>query len=197
MHAVVVSLFLVHAPVVAAPAAPPAAPAPAPAPVVAPPPPPAAPEPKKESALRIGVVDVGAGNVDALVADVVEDALLLELRKLSRSSVIGWKEIRSMLDAEADKQTAGCSDSESCLSEIADAAGVDVLVVCSLAHTDQSVMGLRRIDQRQAQVVGNVQKLLSRAGGEEFLAAIGPAVAELFPDLPLRKGAVRGVAPEL
>src|SRR4051812_19568900 len=90
---------------------------------------PAAPPEKK--ALRIGVVDVSAGNVDPLVADVVEDALLIELRKLSRASVIGWKEIRSMLDAEADKQSAGCSD-ESCLSEIADAAGVDLLVVCSL-----------------------------------------------------------------
>lgn len=156
---------------------------------------PATAEPPQK-ALRIGVVDVSAGNVDPLVADVVEDALLIELRKLSRASVIGWKEIRSMLDAEADKQSAGCTD-ESCLSEIADAAGVDLLVVCSLARTDQSVMGLRRIDQREAKVTGNVQKLLTPAGGEEFLAALGPAVEELFPDLPLKKGAVRGVAPEM
>jgi hypothetical protein len=153
-------------------------------------------EVKKEQPLRIGVVDVGESNVGPLIANVVEDALLVELRKLSRSSVIGWKEIRSMLDVEASKQSLGCSD-ESCLSEIADAVGVDVLVVCSVAHTDSSIIAVRRIDQRQAKVVGDVQKVLPRGNGGEFLGVIGPIVAELFADLPLRRGAVRGVTPEV
>jgi hypothetical protein len=153
-------------------------------------------EVKKEQPLRIGVVDVSESNVGPLIANVVEDALLVELRKLSRSSVIGWKEIRSMLDVEASKQSLGCSD-ESCLSEIADAVGVDVLVVCSVAHTDSSIIAVRRIDQRQAKVVGDVQKVLPRGNGGEFLGVIGPIVDELFADLPLRKGAVRGVTPEV
>lgn len=150
--------------------------------------------PRREGALRIGVVDVAAANVDDLVADVVEDALLVELRKLSRASVIGWKEIRSMIDAEGTKQLAGCE--ESCLAEIADAAGVDVIVVCSVVRTDQSVLSLRRIDQREAKVVADVQRRMTPASGEEFLAALGPAVAEVFADMPLKKGAVRGVAKE-
>ncbi len=150
--------------------------------------------PKREGALRIGVVDVAAANVDELVADVVEDALLVELRKLSLASVIGWKEIRSMIDAEGTKQLAGCE--ESCLAEIADAAGVDVIVVCSVVRTDQSVLSLRRIDQREAKVVADVQKRMTPGSGEEFLAALGPAVAEVFADIPLKKGAVRGVAKE-
>jgi hypothetical protein len=105
-------------------------------------------------------------------------------------------EIRQMLDLEAEKQTLGC-ETDSCLAEIADAVGVDVLVTGTLAKVgDESVFGLKRIDQREAKVTGTVTKRLVPAGGEEFLAAIGPAVEELFPDVALRSGVTRGVPPE-
>ena len=34
------------------------------------------------------------------------------------------------------------------------------------------------------------------AGGEELLAAIGPAVGKLFPEITVKPGLVRGVSPE-
>jgi hypothetical protein len=148
-------------------------------------------------ALRLAVYDFELNDVDGSVGRVVTDSVVFELRKLDRVSVIGMDEVREMLDIEAQKQLVGCAD-ESCLSEIADALGVDGLVSGSLARIgDEHVFSMRRIDQREARVVGAVNQRLVAETGEEFLAAVGPAVEELFPDQPLRAGAERGVSDEL
>jgi hypothetical protein len=184
----------------------PSADAAAPAPTVITAPDPAAPSDAKRAieddgkarARRVGVTRLELHDVERKVGLVVEDSLLAELRKLARTSVIGMREIRAMMDLEADKQSVGCKDDASCLSEIADAVGVDTLVTGSLTRTgDESVLSLRRIDQRAASVVATFEQRLTPAGGEEFLAALGSAVAQLFPDVPLRAGAVRGVDPEV
>ena len=56
---------------------------------------------------------------------------------------------------------------------------------------------MRRIAQSKAKVVGQVSNRFTAEDGEEFLAAVGPAVEELFGDLPLRPERERGVAPEV
>lgn len=102
-----------------------------------------------------------------------------------------------MLDLEAQKQLVGCND-DSCLAEIADSLGVDGVVIGSIARLEsKTVFGLRRIDQREAKTVGQVVEHLTAAQGEEVFAAVGPFVEQLFPEFPLRVGAVRGVSPEL
>jgi hypothetical protein len=186
----------------------PAAPA-EPAPAPPPPPPPPAPtaeppqanpvpkEPPRARVLRIAVVDLEVDDIEPRVANVVADSLVTELRKLEGVSVVGMREIRAMLSLEAEKQTLGCDD-DSCLAEIADALGVDLLVAGNLAAiADETVMGLRRIDQRAARVTHTFNQRLVPAGGEEFLAAIGPGVEKIFPELPLRPGEERGVSGEL
>jgi hypothetical protein len=60
-----------------------------------------------------------------------------------------------------------------------------------------TAFSLRRIDAARAVVVGEYEERLVSAGGAELLAAIGPAVERLFPDVALRPGVRRGVAPEL
>lgn len=147
---------------------------------------------------RLAVPDFQLSGVDERLSRVVLEALMAELRKLTGVSVIGMDEVRQMLDFEAERQSLGCDDDTSCLSEIADALGVDVLVTGSLARIEREhVFALKRIDQREAQVAGAYLQRLVAEDGEEVLAAIGPAVAELFPEVPLRPGAVRGVAPEV
>lgn len=146
--------------------------------------------------VRVAVQDLAVTDVDARVAQVVADSLLVELRKLEGVSVIGMDEVRAMLDQEAARQMTGCDDA-SCLADIAGALGAEILVVGSLARVgDEHVFGLRRIQQAEARVVGTVSRRLVAEDGEEFLAAIGPAVAELFPDYALRPGKERGVAEE-
>ncbi len=147
--------------------------------------------------LRIAVYDFKRADIPAKWGSVVLSALLTELRKLQRVNVIGIDEVRAMLGMEAEKAALGC-DEDSCLTEIADALDVDVIVVGSLSKVGaEHVFALRRISQVEAKVDGGITRRFKDADGEAFLAAIGPAVGELFPERPLRPGAKRGVDPEL
>ena len=129
---------------------------------------------------------------------IVADNLVAELRKLGGISVVSMDEVRAMLEMESERQLLGCSeDSSSCLAEIADALGADVVVSGGIATLDGArVFSLRRVDHRRAAVTGQVEERLIAAGGEELLAAIGPAIEKLFPELPLKVGASRGVPRE-
>lgn len=143
--------------------------------------------------LRVAVTELELAGVEARQGRVVQMALLAELRKLEGVSVIGTDEVRAMLEMEANRQLLGCTDS-GCLSEIADALGADVMVVGTLARSgESSVFGLKRINQREAKVAGSFDRRFAAGNGEEFLASIGPAVEQLFGELPLRSGRSRGV----
>ncbi len=145
-------------------------------------------------ATRIAVYDFELAGVEPNVGAVVTDSVLAEMRKLQRVSAIGMDEIRDMLSHEANKQFMGCEENEACLAEIAGALGVDELVSGSLSKVEGShVMVIRRIDQNRAKVVGTVDKRLKAESGQEFLAAVGPSVEELFPEYPVREGVTRGV----
>jgi hypothetical protein len=159
-------------------------------------------------ALRIAVYKLEAVGVAPQVARVAEQALLAELRKLQRSSVLSYDEVQSMIDHEAQQQLLGCSES-SCLAEIAEALGADVLITGSMiAVAKQVQLAWKRIEPATASVTQTYTKSVlvpdgetelsgASAGAEEILALIGPAVAQLFPDLPLRPNTTRGVDPAL
>lgn len=147
--------------------------------------------------VRVAVYDLKVDGVDERVGRVVTDAIVAEVRKRQRVAVVSMDEVRAMLDLEAQKALMGCSD-DSCLSEIADSLGVDQIVIGSLARVgEESIFSLRLLDQREAEALGQVNQRLAGAGGEEFLAMVGPAVSQLFGDRPLREGQSEGVAPEL
>ena len=136
--------------------------------------------------------------IDDDVGKIVDESLLAELRKLTRTSVIGMAEVRQMLDFEATRQTMGCEDDKSCLAELADSLGVDVLVAGGLTRVGtESVIVVRRIEQQTASVAGTFTRRLVAENGEELLAAIGPAVEHLFSEVPLRAGQTHGVDPKL
>lgn len=154
--------------------------------------------PEGPGLVRIAVTDVAHDvSLEPRVARIFADSFVAELRKLNRVSVISMDEVRAMLSVEANRQAVGCSEEQSCLAEIADALGADIVISGSIAVLDdRRVLSLKRIDQKTASVGGAFEERLVKADGEELLAAIGPAVEQLFPELALRKGEVRGVAPE-
>jgi hypothetical protein len=155
---------------------------------------PASAEPAQSAkVLRFAVRDVAAAESDHRLARVLTDALVTELRKLNRTSVLSMDEVRAVLAFEADKQLAGC-EASSCLAELADALGVDLLVLSSLTTVgDERVLTIKVLDPNEGKAVGEVTKRVAIVDGSECLAAIGPAVADALPHLPLRPGAVRGV----
>lgn len=147
--------------------------------------------------LRIAVYDLTVADVEPRVAHVFVDSFLAELRKLQRVSVLSLDDVKALLDLEAQKQLAGCDDS-SCLAEIAEALGADVLIVGGFVKVDgTTAMSLKRIDARAAVVVRDYTQQIVAANGDELLAAIGPIVEKLFDDVPLRAGERRGVAKEV
>ncbi len=153
--------------------------------------------PTTTKVLRVAVYEFEANGVDPKVARLVTDSVVSELRKLQRISVVSMDEVRAMLDLETKKQLTGCTEA-SCLSEIADSLGVEGIVIGSLANVGgQDVFGMRRIDQHEAKTLGVVSQRLEGANGEEYLACVGPAVLELFPEFGLRPGQDRGVAAEV
>ncbi len=121
-------------------------------------------------------------------------ALTAELRKLQHTRVVSTDEIRDLLQHEADRQATSCEASTNCLAEIGDALGVDVLVTGGIARIgDERLFTLKRMATDGQAPTQQVTRRFAMGSGEELLGAIGPAVAELFPDETLKKGAVRGV----
>lgn len=148
--------------------------------------------------MRIAVNDFTVTDVDPHVARIVAESLVFELRKLERTNVISFDEVREMLNLEAEKQAMGCTNEESCLAQIADALGVDYLVTGTLAKVGENhVFALRLINQTAASTELSVNKLVPAGTGVELLAEVGPAVEVLFPGIPLKAGATRGISPEL
>jgi hypothetical protein len=147
--------------------------------------------------IRVALYSLERAGIDPRLARIVEDSLLAELRKLQRASVLSMDEVKTLLDHEAQRQLMGC-DEGSCLAEIAMALGADSLIIGGVTKVDNHVVvSLRRMEPQSASVVQSYNQQLTWADGEELLAAIGPAVEALFPELPLKAGQQRGVAPEL
>jgi hypothetical protein len=147
--------------------------------------------------LRVAVTDFEV--VDDVVAQrtarIVADDLVAELRKLQGVSVIGMDEVRTMLAVEATREVLACSDERSCLSELTEALGAEVVVSGTISMlNNERVLIIRRIHQAEARVVATFDERLVPAGGEELLAALGPAVTMLFPERALLPGQVRGVS---
>ncbi|HEY4220322.1 MAG TPA: hypothetical protein VGO62_03250, partial [Myxococcota bacterium] len=146
---------------------------------------------------KIAVYKLEAAGVDDRVDRVITDAVVAELRKLDKTTVVGMDEIKAMLDLEAQKQMLGCSDA-SCIAEIAEALGVDGVVIGNLAVVGDGItIGLKHIDQHSATTLGQSTRRLNGSDPADVLAALGPMVQELFPDVPLKPGLSRGVAPEV
>lgn len=165
-------------------------------PVAKPPEPPVVAQNAPRSApVRIAVYELTRQEgVPERTSAIVSEALLAEVRKLDRSSAVGMSEIAEMLSFEEQRQLLGCGD-DSCLAEIGGALGVDQLVSGSVGVLGGTTMlSLRRINLAEAKVMGSVTRRFPSGTGEELLAAIGPAIEELFPEMPLRPGRTRGAS---
>jgi len=178
----------------------PAKPAPAAAPAkpsldVPLPPPPTTAAPKPKAALRLALPDPKiTGELPVRQVALLESSLLAEVRKLEGVSAIGMAEIREMLSFEYQRQMLGCAADEACLAEIGGALGTDEMLHASVIVDGQTAtFTLRRINMRSARITGTFTKRLTRAGGEELLGVVGPAVQEVFPERQLRAGMTRGV----
>lgn len=152
-------------------------------------------EARRAAPIRIAVYELTRQEgVPERTSAIVSEAILAEVRKLDRSSAVGMSEIAEMLSFEEQRQLLGCGD-DSCLAEIGGALGVDQLVSGTVGVLGGTTMlSLRRINLAEARVMGSVTRRFPSGTGEELLGAVGPAIEELFPEMPLRAGRTRGVS---
>jgi len=153
------------------------------------------PEGARGGAVRVAVTDpTVVGQVPPRPLAAFMQSLAPEVRKLQGVSAIGYQDIRDMLGLEKQRQMLGCSADEACLAEIGGALGADEMVTTSLSLEGKSyVLSAQRVDLRKAKVVHGEVRRFERRDGEELLAVVGPLVAALYPERPLKEGKTRGV----
>jgi hypothetical protein len=172
-----------------------------PTPKTKPPEPAATPAPNPKAAaeearrpLRIAVYEPTVAGVPDRVARIVTSYLAAEIRKHERTSVLGGDELRALMQESTGSASLGGCSEEQCLSDIADALGVDIVVLVQLTASDGEVFfGVRRIDQVDQEVRGTVTERVAGDDMAALLPLIGPAVDKMFPELPLRSGERSGV----
>jgi len=130
------------------------------------------------TAITEGVVEA---EIETITATVV-----YQLSKVPKLSIVSAADIRHMLDLEASKQVMGCSESTSCLTEIADALGAPLLVAGQVSRLGGRLsVSLALIDAANASVVKRAQ-----AEGRDLISltrALKPAVnmlVEAYGGLP-------------
>lgn len=143
------------------------------------------PEPAASPAVevkRIAVMktDVG-GDVDGALGPQVTARLADEIRQATGAQVISSDEMIALLKHEKDRAILGdCKDDESCLSEIAQALGADIVVAAKLSKVENAIaFAVSAVDARTASVKNRVNETW---GGDvvNLLALVKPVVFKLF-----------------
>lgn len=137
-------------------------------------------------------VEPGAG-VDTKIAAALTEATAGALAKAG-VEVVTQAQLKALLDHEARKQLAGCSN-DACMAQLGEALGVDALVTGSLAKVGQSwLFGLRSVE-----VKDGASRLADRRikGGslDDVLDVLPGLVAELQARTPAQAAAPAPLAP--
>ncbi|MCK5688396.1 hypothetical protein KAI87_03950 [Myxococcota bacterium] len=154
--------------------------------------------PKKRKKLqRVVVYELKSTDMEDEHLEMVSASFLTEVRKLAGISAIGLDEVQAMLSDQEQKQMQSCND-DSCMAAVAGALGADMVLVGTVGSVGAStVFNVKRINMKTAMVDYSFNKRMRGGTGEEMLEAVGPSVAQLFPDFELRTGLSRGVPAQL
>lgn len=176
--------LLAPAPVAATSSASPSATAPAPPAESTTPLPSAEPSPSSDATTkassRMVVTPIAAQrNVDEGLVNVLGDVMLSELQDRGLD-VVGYSDIKAMLDNEAAKTALSC-DAANCLAELGDAMGARFLIHSNLGRIGaQYVFNIKLIDVEQATVKKRVTRQVSSEDEAALIAVVKSAVSELI-----------------
>ncbi len=156
----------------------PAAPASSPVPST-----PVAPIPTPSAPVQLGrarllVLDLKAQDVAPAVAETLTRAVVNGLASYRTLEVISGDDVRRLLELEATRSAAGCTDQGTCLAEVAGALGAQLVVFGSVARLgDVHVVSLDLFDAQAARALGRVQTRARRV--ERLPARIEPRLHDL------------------
>src|SRR5512140_2411396 len=122
---------------------------------------------------RLAVMPIAAGDpASEKPASFLTETLAAELRQQAGVEVVTSRDLGSVLSMEKQKQALGCT-TDSCMAEIAGAAGADRLVAGDVARLGESlVLQLRLIDAKKARVVAQSRRRFKNGTFDDVLDAL-------------------------
>jgi hypothetical protein len=134
---------------------------------------------------RTAVMPISPGaSIPQEQAASLTDTLAAELRQQSRGEVITARDLGSLLSFEKQKQAVGCT-TDSCMAELAGAAGADRLVAGDVAKLgDSLLLQLRLLDVKAARVVAQSHRRFKKGTFDDLLDALPTMVGELVRAIP-------------
>ncbi len=131
--------------------------------------------------LKVALLPLEGGEgVNASTAKSLTQAVLGEARKQSGIAVMSPDELGSILSLERQKALLGCSE-DSCVAEVAQALGVDRVLVGSVSKLGQSwLLHLKLLNANNGTVASQVDRRLKDKSIDDVLDAFPQAVSELF-----------------
>lgn len=113
-----------------------------------------------ENVCKIAVTKIDAKGLkptERHLGDLIGDTIASELASSTACTIITHQDIKAMLDFEAERAACG-ADSSSCLAEIGDALGVDMVIAGAVrAIDDLYQVNLQLIDIQQAKVIDRAE----------------------------------------
>src|SRR5262249_55307639 len=111
----------------------------------------------------------------------ITNTLAVSVQKRPNLSVLTGEDVKRLAQVQADKQVLGCdSVSMSCISEIADAMGADLVLYGDVGKlSDLYVINLNLFDVKGAKALGR-QSVQVKTFDESFIAQLDIAVRTLL-----------------
>ena len=117
------------------------------------------------------------GGLEASVAAAMTDAITNEVAAGGFFDVVSSRDVQTLLGHERQKQMVGCSDTSSCLTDLAGAMGARFVLNGSLAKLGETFqLSLQTLDSDKAQPIGRSTRLAR--GMSELRAQLPFSVAE-------------------
>lgn len=147
-------------------------------------------EPAAVKRIAVMKTDV-SGDVDKSLGPQITARLAEEIRLATGAQVISSDEMIALLKHEKDRAILGdCKDDESCLVELAQALGADIVVAAKLSQVEGTMaLAVSAVDAHTASVRGRVNESW---GGDvvNLLALVRPVVIKLFATSSIPTGKV-------
>jgi hypothetical protein len=136
---------------------------------------------------RLLVLDVKSSDLSASEAETLTQLAATRFARYPAVEVLTGPDIRRLVDLEAQKQTAGCDDDSSCLAEIAQALGAQLVLVGQAGRLGEVIVANFSIYDARA------EKTLGRVSAQSWSLAELPQ--KLEPALDSLGDAAFGPAP--
>lgn len=115
-------------------------------------------------------------------ANLLGEVIAADVARSPKHTLISASDVAAMISVERQKQLLGCSEEQSCLTEIANALGAELILDVSVGTIGNlRVLSLRLIDTRVGQPT--LRESETVGGDDELVAAAHRLTARLF-DLP-------------